>query len=539
MFDKAERLSLTHMWVAFAAFAVAAILGFYQVLALSGIAPQVQSQAIYFGAISTHGTLMGYVLTTFFIMGFGYYIATTSLQRPLWNKPLAWLGFWVALAGTVIAAVPLVLGQASVLYTFYPPHQAHSAYYIGATLLVVGSWAWAVIMLTMMVQWKRGNPGQPVPLAMFAMSVNAALWLWTSVGVGAEMLFQLIPWSLGWTDTIDVGLARTLFSWTLHAIVYFWLIPAYIVLYAFLPRAAGGRLFSDELGRVAFIMLLVFSLPVGFHHLFMDPEHSAGFKLFHTISTFGVMVPTLITGFTIMASMEIAGRLRGGRGLFGWILSLDRSNPVVLASVFAFLFLILGGFGGFINSSYAMNAMVHNTAWVTAHFHLIFGGTTVILYMAGAYYMWPKLTGRPLHSNRMVLTQLWLWFIGMVVTTTPWHIVGLMAQPRRISSIVYEIPQAAQWYPYQVVMVFGGLILMISALLFVYNLLRSHYTFGVEADRELHYAQPLHPVLRVPRVLNGLTLWNWILVFYMIAAFGYPIAQFFILNTYDSPPWGI
>jgi heme/copper-type cytochrome/quinol oxidase subunit 1 len=60
---------------------------------------------------------------------------------------------------------------------------------------------------------------------MFATVANAMLWLWTTVGVAAELVFQVIPASLGLVQTIDAGLARTLFSWTLHAIVYFWLIP--------------------------------------------------------------------------------------------------------------------------------------------------------------------------------------------------------------------------------------------------------------------------------------------------------------------------
>ena len=60
-----------------------------------------------------------------------------------------------------------------------------------------------------------------------------------------------------------------------------------------------------------------------------------------------------------------------------------------------------GGFGGAINASYAMNAMVHNTQWVTGHFHLIFGGTVVIMYMGAAYALWPKMTGRELASVGM------------------------------------------------------------------------------------------------------------------------------------------
>ena len=56
------------------------------------------------------------------------------------------------------------------------------------------------------------------------------------------------------------------------AIVYFWLIPAYI---AFTPwcRAQPAVLYSDMMGRLTFVLFLVFSLPVGMHHLMMDPQH--------------------------------------------------------------------------------------------------------------------------------------------------------------------------------------------------------------------------------------------------------------------------
>ena len=62
-----------------------------------------------------------------------------------------------------------------------------------------GSWIWCVLMMVAMAQWKRANPGQPVPLAMFATVANAVMWLWTTVGVAAELLFQVIPAALGWT----------------------------------------------------------------------------------------------------------------------------------------------------------------------------------------------------------------------------------------------------------------------------------------------------------------------------------------------------
>ena len=537
--SKSAGLGLANMWVGFAAFAVAALLGFYQTIERIDLIPALKSPELYFGSVSTHGVLMAFVLTTFLVVGFGYYTATTSLRQELWSVPLAWFGFWLSLIGVLTAAVPLLTGHASVLYTFYPPLMAHPAFYIGATLLVVGSWVWCFQMVMMMAGWKKAHPGETVPLAMYGTTANAVMWFITSLGVAAEVLFQLIPWSLGLIDTVDVGLARTLFSWTLHAIVYFWLFPAYIAFYTLVPKAAGGKLFSDQMGRVAFIMLLVFSVPIGFHHLYMDPFQAAGWKFLHMTGTFMVAVPTLITGFTIIASLEIAGRLRGGRGLLGWVRTLPWDRPLVLATGLAMLMLTLGGFGGVINASYSMNTMVHNTQWVTGHFHLIFGGTTVIMYFAIGYYLWPKMTGRQLYSNALALKQLWLWFIGMLVLTVPWHQLGLAGQPRRISSTPYDEALVQSWLPAEGAMIVGGAILFISALMLVFNLMKTHGNGQAESDLAVEYAESLHAVTRMPPLMNNLSFWTGIVVIYLIASYGYPILQFFILETYGTVPWSI
>ncbi|MGZ8217720.1 b(o/a)3-type cytochrome-c oxidase subunit 1 [Methylomagnum sp.] len=539
MADKEFRtFVLSHLWLAFGAFALACVLGLYQVLERSGLIPAMQSPQVYFASVSTHGVLMGFVLTTFLIMGFGYAVATSSLKTPLWNPKLAWTGFGVSAFGTVMAAIPLLIGKASVLYTFYPPVQASVFFYLGATLLVVGSWFWAAIMIVMFVQWKKAHPGETVPLPMFAYTGNAVLWLWTSVGVALEAVFQLLPWAFGLIDTIDVGLARTLFAWTLHPIVYFWLLPAYIALYSFVPKAAGGTLFSHDLARIAFVLLVVFGLPIGFHHLYMDPEQGKTFKLIHAVGTFLVAAPTLITGFTVIASMEKAGRQAGGVGLFGWIGALPWRDPMVLAAILGFLMLIAGGFGGIVNASYAMNAMVHNTAWVPGHFHLMFGGTTVILYMAIGYYIWPSLTGRALACKSLALVQIWTWFIGMVILSTPWHVLGLLGQPRRISSVAYNSLLTLAWDPYELAMIVGGLILVGSAILFVYILWKSQTEGTAQPDAQIEYAGYDQPTAKVPALLNGFGVWNVVILLSMLASFGYPIAQFFLTKTFGSIGWG-
>jgi cytochrome c oxidase subunit 1 len=534
-----NKLGLWNMWVAFAALALGLPMGLFQAAERSGFFPGIENTAVYFASTSTHGVLLAFVLTTFFAMGWGYHTMAHSVNK----KPFfGWTGFWVSLFGTVMAAIPLLTGYASVLYTFYPPEFAHPSFYLGATLLVVGSWFWVADMIIAFVQWKKENPGKPVPLVMFMFTMTALLWGWTSLGVASEAVFQLLPVAFGLTPTIDVGLARTLFSWTLHAIVYFWLMPAYIAMYVILPKEAGGKLFSDEFARIAFVMLFIFSVPIGFHHLYVDPMQAAGWKLLHMFGTFMVAVPTFLTGFTVLASMEIAGRLRGGKGLFGWIGALDWNNPIVLGGGLSLLMLTVGGWGGVLNAAYTWDVMVHNTQWITGHFHLIFGGTTVIMYLVAAYWLWPKITGNALYSRGLAVMQLWLYFIGMVVLTAPWHVLGLIGQPRRISTTdqYAAFPEYAQmWGIYEAIMIIGAVVLVVSGFMFIYNLVMTHLNKLPAADTKVEYAVAIHQPMRLPNVLNSLAFWNWAMLAYMILSYGYPIVQFFFMGGDTTIPWGV
>ena len=529
-----RRLALAHYWVAFVAFLPAVLLGAWQMLVRSPLPAPLADPGAYYASVTLHGTVMAYVLTTFFTMGFGYAVAASSLGGPIRGTTAAWIGFFVCVIGTAMAAAAVLAGKASVLYTFYPPLLGSAWYYGGAFLLVGGSMIWVVLMVVNMAAWKREHPGEPVPLPMFAITATALLWAWAATGVELELAGIVLPRAFGWSELIDAALGKTLFSVTLHAIVYFWLMPAYIALYTLVPQAAGGRLYSDTMGRLTFIMFLVFSLPVGLHHMFMEPEHGSGFKFLQSFLTFLVALPTLLTVFSITASLEIAGRSRGGRGLFGWIRALPWHEPMVLAVGLSLVMLGLGGFGGLINMSYAMNAMIHNTSWVTAHFHLIFGGAVIIMYFAIAYEMWPRITGKPLASKGAARWQLWLWFWGMLVTTIPWHVTGLMGQPRRIALFDYSLPLMAKMGPLVEISVLGGLILLASAILLIAILVRSH--FGSRTVTEpLRFARAVNPPRTVPAALNGFGMWNAVVLVLMIAAYGYPIGQFFFLKDHKVP----
>ena len=529
-----KRLVLAHFWLAFAIFGLAVILGEWQMFIRSPLHGWIRNPDLYYRSVTAHGTIMGYAFPTLIAMGFGYAISEAALNQPLIGRRWAWAGYALIIIGSIAALVPVSMGLDSVLYTFYPPMIGNAFYYIGVVLVVVGSWIWVALMGVNLQAWKRAHPGAPVPLAMFANVAGAYLWAWTAVGAALELLFQILPVALGFTSTINAGLSRVLFSWTLHAIVYFWLMPAYIAFYTIVPRAIGGRLYSDTMARISFVLFLVFAMPIGIHHLFTDPQVGSGFKFVHSVFTAMVSVPTLLTVFTICASVEIAARLRGGKGAFGWLKVLPWDNPQMLALAFSFVMLGFGGAGGLINMSYQLDSTVHNTQWITGHFHLIFGGAIVIMYFAIAYDLWPHLTGRAMQDLRLIRWQLWLWFIGMIVTTFPWHYVGILGMPRRMAYYDYNAPGLAGQGSAVIMSAVGGALLLVSALLFLTILYRNHSARQIEPG-PLTFSRAVHEPTSLPLALNGLGLWVGLMIALTITNYGYPILQLIGLHDASVP----
>ena len=532
--DRNRRLILAHFWIAFIAFIAALILGEWQMFMRSPLHDWIGNPDLYYRSVTAHGSAMGYVFPTLVAMGFGYAIVGLSLDQALVGIRWAWAGLLLVVIGTVMAMVPVSLGLASVLYTFYPPMIGNPFFYLGIVLVVIGSWIWVALMSINLHAWKKANPGAPVPLPMFANVAGAYLWAWTSIGASIEILFQILPAAVGLTTTIDAGLARVFFSWTLHAIVYFWLMPAYIAFYTLVPRAIGGRLYSDMMARISFVLFLVFSMPIGVHHLFQDPQVGAGVKFLHAVFTGMVSIPTLLTVFTICASVEIAGRLRGGRGMLGWVTALPWKNPMMLAVAFSFAMLGFGGAGGLINMSYQLDFAIHNTQWITGHFHLIFGGAIVIMYFAIAYDLWPHLTCRALAYGRLVRLQLWLWFVGMIVMTFPWHYVGILGMPRRMAYFDYADPALAPLALSVIITFVGGVLLVVSGALFIFILVRAHLTARIELP-QFRFSLAVHVPKGLPVALNGFALWLALMIGLTLTNYGFPIAQLMMQKQTSVP----
>jgi cytochrome c oxidase subunit 1 len=528
-------LAAAHIGVGIAAFGVASALGVLQALSIADINFPYRSESLYYISVTAHGVLMALVFTTFFIMGLGYALAQESLGRII-GRGLAWIAFALGLVGSVAAAVTILRGQSSVLYTFYPPMKAHPLFYIGATLLIVASWIWGGVIIASYRSWRREHTGVPAPLSIHGMLATIILWYLATAGLAVEVLAMLIPWSLGLVGKIDPELARSLFWWFGHPLVYFWLMPAYVLWYTVLPRVAGGKLFSDPLGRMVFILFVVLSVPVGFHHQFVDPGISSGWKLFHTVTTYGVLYPSFVTAFTIIASLEVAGRMKGARGLFDWIGRLPWGDPFFASVALAMIAFIFGGFGGAINAAYAMNSMVHNTAWIQGHFHVTLGTTVALTFMGATYWLLPSLLGRELRLLPLARIQPYLWFVGVALFSASYHIAGLRGLPRRVYSASLTGEYGASWHGLTRLAALGALILFLSALSFV-TVVVSTWIGGKKIQPPaFEFASPLRPATTLG-IWDRYGLWTVLAVLLVAVAYGYPLLHLLAHPRYGSPPF--
>jgi len=506
---RSERnLYLWFIGIGFAHLMVGLFLGFMQGMQHAGIdlyrvIPIVRH---YYQGLTAHGVFNVLVFTTFFIAGFLLFATGTSLKKPVPLR-LGWVTFWVMTIGLALTDYAIFSNTSSVLFTAYSPLQAHWTFYLGLALIVVGTWLQLLIVGRMVLDWRKENPGQRTPLLAFGALTTLLMWGLASIPLAILFVGILLPWSLNLIPGVDVLLNRTLFWMSGHPIVYFWLLPAYVSWYFMLPKQVGGKLFSEPLARLAFLLFIPLSLPVGFHHQYVDPGVSEGYKYIHAILTFAVFMPSVMTAFTVLASLETGGRARGGKGLFGWVRALPWGDQSVSAQLLAMVLFALGGVSGLMNASFNMNLVIHNTLFVPGHFHLTVGTGSALTFMGVVYWLVPHLTGRRLFSRKMAVLQTWLWFIGMAIMSRGMSWAGMLGAPRRtaLGAAPYFMEEwvLPSWFT-----AIGGIILTVSGFMFFFNMLGSLWLAPKGQKVEVPVAEPLiDEGARMPLWLDRFTVW--------------------------------
>lgn len=522
------------LYLAFIALAIGGYMGIFQALERVGVDFMAFTQMeSYYQGLSVHGVTLALVLTFAFANGFVSLTAVRGFNRPLASTLLAQGSFWFMAAGLGLAAFVLLMNQATVLFTFYTPMEANPLFYLGAVFLIVSTWLTLANLVITYRAWRADNPDARIPLLSYVSLTTYIMWGLASIGIAVEVLFFVLPWSLGWISETDPQLNRTFFWFTGHAIVYFWLLPAYISWYMMIPKQVGGRLYSDGLTRMTFLLFMLFSVPTGLHHQYTDPGIHEGFKAVHLVLTFIIFYPSLITAFSVMAALENGGRKAGGTGLFGWIFALPWNNPAVVAQLLAMIVFTLGGATGLVNASMTVNLVVHNTAFIPGHFHMTVGTAVALSIIGICYWLVPHLTGRALFQPKLALAQAWLWAIGVLVFARGQISGGLEAMPRRtaIDEALYQLPG---WGLSNWLTATGGVLMGISGALFFIIMIGTLLNSKRDETEMPIVDPPIHDARESWLILDRLGLWTVVAILLIVGAYG-PVLLSYLPAEFAAP----
>ena len=178
-------------------------------------------------------------------------------------------------------------------------------------------------------------------------------------------------------------------------------------------------------------------------------------KAYFTAATMVIAVPTGIKIFSWIATM--------------WGGSLRFTTPMLFAIGFIFLFTV-GGVTGVVLANAGVDAALHDTYYVVAHFHYVLSLGAMFGIFAGFYYWIGKMSGHQ-YDETLGKIHFWLTFIGVNLTFFPQHFLGLAGMPRRIP----DYPDAfAGW---NMVSSIGAFIGAASAFFFIYVIYRT-FTAG-------------------------------------------------------------
>ncbi|WP_333639348.1 b(o/a)3-type cytochrome-c oxidase subunit 1 [Pyrobaculum aerophilum] len=520
------------------------LFGFLQVLSRTPGMPKLQTAQLYYEGLTLHGVALAILWTAFFIVALAVFVITRELNINM-NGPLLRAGCILAVVGSLMGAVAILSGQATVLYTFYPPLQASPLFFIALAIILIGTWFIGAAVLEAIWRWKKLNPGKEVPLATYGVFTTIAIWLLATPPLAYAVLFRSLPMSL-FNAPVDVLEWRLWFWFFGHPLVYFWLVPAVTIWYTILPRVLGTEVFSKTAAKAAFMLYLIASVPVGLHHQFVDPGVHPVYKYLHTVLTYLVAVPSFITAFNVIATLEKAGRMRGGKGLFGWITALPwGKDPVFTGITFAIILFGIAGFSGVVNASFNVNYNVHNTAWVVGHFHLTVGGGVTLTFIATSFLLVPLLFGRDYVAKKLLIAVPTLWFVGQLIFGIGYHVAGLLHAPRRTftaeagylndPNLLNTLHLVGQWTPWLQLGAIGGVIFALGGALFL--LLTFVSIFKGPPFRMDGAALQISPTPEKATFFDRLGLLVGIALVLIIIAYSLPAIEIYTRGLSPAPPY--
>jgi cytochrome c oxidase subunit 1 len=219
----------------------------------------------------------------------------------------------------------------------------------------------------------------------------------------------------------DPLLFQHLFWFYSHPAVYIMVLPGMGVVSEIIACFSRKRIFGYKFVAFSSIAIAVIGFLVWGHHMFVAGQ-SVYASLIFSLLSFLVASPSAIKVFNWTATLY--------KG------SISYQAPMLYALGFIGLF-TMGGLTGLFLASLATDVHLSGTYFIVAHFHYIMVGGTVMAYMGGIHFWWPKITGR-MYSDAWARFAALLIFMGFNLTFFPQFMLGYLGMPRRYATYPAE-----------------------------------------------------------------------------------------------------
>jgi cytochrome c oxidase subunit 1 len=375
------------------------------------------------------------------------------LKCRLATPKLAWLGFFLMIAGAVVNNMAVWNGDASVMMTSYVPMPANPNFYLGLLLFAVGALIGCFIFMGTLVIAKAENTYEgSVPLVTFGALTACIIAIFT-IASGAIILLPTYLWSLGFIAEVDPLVYRVIWWAMGHSSQQINVAAHVSVWYAIAAIVFGAKPMSEKVSRGAFLLYILFLQLASAHHILVDPGISSTWKIFNTsYAMYLAVLASMVHGLTVPGSIEVAQRTKGlNNGLFEWLRKAPWGNPVFSGMFLSLIgFGFLGGISGVVMGTEQINLIIHNTIYVPGHFHATVVIGTTMAFMALTFFLVPVLFRRQMIFPALAKIQPWLFGLGMMVFAVTMMGAGTLGVERRHwdmaftgSALGYDYPASA------------------------------------------------------------------------------------------------
>ena len=343
------------------------------------------------------------------------------------------LSWYIYIAGAAFTMYALVTGGVDTGWTFYTPYSTSysnsNVMWAGIGIFITGFSSILTGLNFIVTIHKMRAPGLTwfrLPLFVWAHYATSLIMILGTPVIAVTVLMVALERGLrlGIFDPTlggDPVLFQHLFWFYSHPAVYIMILPAMGVMSELVTCFSRKRVFGYEFVAMSSLAIAVVGFFVWGHHLFVSGQGTWSGMVFALLS-FLVAIPSAIKVFNWTATLY--------KG------SISLQTPMLYAIGFIGLFTI-GGLTGLFLAALGLDIHVHDTYFIVAHFHYIMVGGTIMGYLGGLHFWWPKITGR-LYPEWWARVGAVTVFVGFNLTFFPQFVVGYLGMPRRYHGYAEE-----------------------------------------------------------------------------------------------------